>query len=386
MNSESSPLTAAYLAVQQSLLAERNTSGHWTGELASSALSTATAVSALALMERHLPANEEGVCAHESMLARDTSLIIRGLHWLAERQNPDGGWGDTDRSLSNIATTMLVQAAFHLTGVPAMHEGLLERAKEYVQRQGGLAGLRKRYGKDKTFVVPILTNCALAGLVPWSKVPSLPFELACLPQSWFRFLRLPVVSYAIPALVAMGQARYFHHKPWNPISRVMRRAAVERSLRLVEQMQPASGGFLEAAPLTSFVVMSLASIGRADHPVCQRGLKFLHDSVRNDGSWPIDTNLATWNTTLSINALADDDSIEMLGQDERLLDWVLQCQHKEVHPYTAAEPGGWAWTDLSGGVPDVDDTSGSLLAIARLHRRAPRQRQQQIAQEWAKDQ
>lgn len=380
MSLERSQLQAAYSTVQQALLEQYREAGHWTGRLASSALSTATAVSALALMERQLPANEEGYCAHESILARDSSLIIRGLHWLAERQNPDGGWGDTDRSLSNIATTMLVQAAFHLTGVPVVYGDLLDRAKAYVERQGGIAGLRRRYGKDKTFVVPILTNCALAGMVPWSKVPSLPFELACMPQSWFRFLRLPVVSYAIPALVAIGQAKFFHRKPWNPITRLLRQAATERSLKLVEKMQPASGGFLEAAPLTSFVVMSLASIGKAESSICQRGLQFLHDSVRPDGSWPIDTNLATWNTTLSINALSDEESTAAFAEDERLLDWVLSCQHTEVHPYTAAEPGGWAWTDLSGGVPDVDDTSGALLALARLHRRVPQASKQRIEQ------
>ena len=33
-----------------------------------------------------------------------SELIIESLHWLARRQNEDGGWGDTDRSLSNIAT------------------------------------------------------------------------------------------------------------------------------------------------------------------------------------------------------------------------------------------------------------------------------------------
>src|SRR5690606_24983183 len=162
---------------------------------------------------------------------------------------------------------------------------------------------------------------------PWTKVPSLPFELACMPQSWFRFLRLPVVSYAIPALVSIGQAKFVHRKPWNPVTRLIRQAAMEHSLRLVEKMQPASGGFLEAAPLTSFVVMSLASIGKADSVICQRGLQFLHDSVRSDGSWPIDTNLATWNTTLSINALADEESAATLSSDERLLEWVLSCQH-----------------------------------------------------------
>ena len=134
------------------------------------------------------------------------------LRWILERQNSDGGWGDTDLSLSNISTTMLVRAAVHLAGQQERFAAPVRRAESYIAAQGGIEGLRNRYGKDKTFAVPILTNCALAGLVDWSEVSPLPFEMACLPQSWYRFARLPVVSYAIPALVAIGQAR-FHHLP-----------------------------------------------------------------------------------------------------------------------------------------------------------------------------
>jgi len=46
--------------------------------------------------------------------------------------------------------------------------------------------------------------------------------------------------------------------------------------------------------------------------------------------------------------------------------WLLAQQYRTVHPYTQAAPGGWAWTDLSGGVPDADDTPGALLALAKL--------------------
>ena len=132
-------------------------------------------------------------------------------------------------------------------------------------------------------------------------------------------------------------------------------------------MQPASGGFLEATPLTSFVVMSLAGIGRTAHPVVRRGVEFLIHSVGDDGSWPIDTNLATWVTTLSINALA--------ASGERVAwlactDWLLACQHLAVHPFTNAAPGGWGWTDLSGAVPDADDSAGALLALAAIRQSA----------------
>ena len=75
--------------------------------------------------------------------------------------------------------------------------------------------------------------------------------------------------------------------------------------RLLRAMQPESGGYLEATPLTSFVVMSLAGMGQTASPVVEAGVRFLVESMRDDGSWPIDTNLATWVTTLSIGALAE---------------------------------------------------------------------------------
>jgi squalene-hopene/tetraprenyl-beta-curcumene cyclase len=178
---------------------------------------------------------------------------------LVRQQNEDGGFGDTDLSHSNIATTYLVVAALHLAGVADQHESLLEHADGYIAAKGGLQGLRERYGIDKTFVVPIMTNLALAGLVDWREIDTLPFELACVPQAWYRFVGMPVVSYAIPALVAIGQAQFFHAPPRNPISRLIRWLSITRSLAVLRRMQPESGGYLEATPLTSFVVMSLAS-------------------------------------------------------------------------------------------------------------------------------
>src|SRR4051812_25043513 len=78
------------------LLAERNVAGRWEGELPSSALSTATAVFALSLLPEREP--------HQG-------LISKGLNWLVENQNADGGWGDTVKSFSNISTTALCWAA-----------------------------------------------------------------------------------------------------------------------------------------------------------------------------------------------------------------------------------------------------------------------------------
>jgi squalene-hopene/tetraprenyl-beta-curcumene cyclase len=350
-------------AAEKKLLEARVPAGHWEGDLSPSALSTATAVCALELVRRNrrgAPAALEG-------------LVQAGLAWLARHQNPDGGYGDTADSPSNISTTTLCWATL---GMLPAQAAAAARAEAWLRKEcpdlspPSLAWtIRRRYGEDRTFSVPILTMCALAGRFgsgpeAWRSVPGLPFELAALPRSWFGVLGLRVVSYALPALIAIGQAIHRHHPPRNPLTRLFRALTKKSTLGLLERIQPASGGFLEATPLTSFVTLSLAGSGLADHPVAGRGMDFLVASARPDGSWAIDTNLATWVTTLSVHALPP--GALSPGERRTIRDWLLRQQHREEHPYTGAAPGGWAWTDRSGGVPDADDTPGALLALALL--------------------
>jgi squalene-hopene/tetraprenyl-beta-curcumene cyclase len=356
-------------ALRGKLLTARGPHGHWEGRLSSSALSTATAAFALAVVDR----------------VQYRSLVDRGLQWLCENQNADGGWGDTVDSPSNLSTTMLCYSALAIPDGPSACSRCVEKTELWLLHKVGsldpqslAAAVEAQYGRDRTFSVPILTMCALAGRLgqgrdAWKRVRPLPFELAVLPHRLFKWLRLPVVSYALPALIAIGQVRYEYRRPANPFARAVRCLSRARTLRVLASIQPDNGGFLEAAPLTSFVVMSLAACGRRDHRVVARGVEFLIHSIRQDGSWPIDTNLATWGTTLSIIALASGGLEGSLSSSERqrLTDWLLSCQHRRIHPYTQAAPGGWAWTDLPGAVPDADDTAGALVALHELSRADP---------------
>ena len=351
-------LVAAEQIACEGLLAERADSGTWVGQLSTSALSTATATLAI-----HLFVRSGGATGRAESLGR---LVEAGRDWLLAHQNDDGGWGDTVLSFSNISTTMLAHATLSAVSVPVSATAaekrilVLERAERYIERAGGVDAVLARYGRDRTFSVPILTHCALAGLVDWRQVIALPFELAAVPHRFYKTLRLPVVSYALPALIAIGLVRFHARRPWNPLTRMVRRLVSGRVLRVLESIQPSNGGFLEAAPLTSFVTMSLVGCGLGDHKVTRRGIDFLAESVREDGSWPIDSNLATWVTTLSANALG-----ERLSEVARepIRGWLLGQQYREVHPYTNADPGGWSWPELPGGVPDVDDTPGAVLAL-----------------------
>ena len=374
-------LADAHREARSRLLSLREEGGHWAGELSSSALSTATAVCALLLVDER----------------RYAALAAGGVRWLLDQQNGDGGWGDTTRSFSNISTTMLCRAALTIWKKSAESQGGspvacpsqssekaevgLHRAEAYLETAcGGLdsatltRAIRRRYGKDHTFSVPILCCCALAGLVGWDEVPALPYELACFPASAYRRLNLPVVSYALPALISLGLLIHNRRPPGCVVTRSIRRAAAPHALRKLEAIQPANGGFLEAAPLVSFVTMGLAGAGLAAHPVAARCVQFLQSAVRADGSWPIDTNLSTWVTTLSINALDGGAEPHEEGSRagggatdvEKLRRWLLEQQYRSVHPFTSAAPGGWGWTPLLGAVPDADDTAGALLALHSL--------------------
>ncbi|MBN1765065.1 MAG: hypothetical protein JW860_07400 [Sedimentisphaerales bacterium] len=353
-------------ATVDKLLSYQDPGGHWMGELSSSALATATAVGALAVFDKQ----------------QHTSLIQDGTQWLANHQNSDGGWGDTLNSFSNISTTTLCWSAFGL--VPEaqdQYKDVIEKCESYLSKAaGGLdsdrlaTAISRRYGNDKTFSAPILSMCALSGRLgvgrrAWHHVEPLPFELALLPRSWFKALRLQVVSYALPALIAIGQSRFRNLPPRNPVTRIIRACAVNKTKSLLTAIQPANGGFLEATPLTSFVVMNLVAAGEKDHAVTRKAVEFLAASMREDGSWPIDTNLATWVTTLAINALGECENFhEILPEPfrEKLTDWLLDQQFSQRHPYTYVEPGGWGWTNLPGSVPDADDTAGALLALKHL--------------------
>ncbi len=349
------------------LLDRRAARDHWEGHLASSALSTGTAILALHLTaERRRRSGEPLV-----------PMVRAGARWLVGHQNEDGGWGDTVRSRTNISTTAIVWAALSMVASDASAKAAVARAESWLRAEAGgvdpgtlREAVLRRYGTDQTFSVPILTVLALTGKLgpgadAWRLVPQLPFELAAVPHGWFQHLSLPVVSYALPALIAIGQVRHRRAPSRNPITRALRDLAGPRTHRVLIEMQPESGGYLEATPLTSFVVMSLVGAGLPGSPVVESGVKFLVQSIRRDGSWPIDTNLSTWVTTLSIAALAD---AGMLPDGDRtaMREWLLGQQSTREHPFTHAAPGAWAWTPLSGGVPDADDTAGALVALRQL--------------------
>ncbi|MBN2843580.1 MAG: hypothetical protein JXM68_10840, partial [Sedimentisphaerales bacterium] len=152
------------------LLAKRQGNIGWTGMLSGSALSTAVSLFALNI--------NDPVCYRKE--------IDAGLNWLLQNVNTDGGWGDTVKSSSNISTTLLVLAAMEKAGSFVSTAAAREKARSWIasycgsmQPQDIARAVYSRYDNDKTFSAPIMTVCALAGLLgddsyAWQYVSSLP--------------------------------------------------------------------------------------------------------------------------------------------------------------------------------------------------------------------
>ncbi|MHC4360619.1 MAG: prenyltransferase/squalene oxidase repeat-containing protein, partial [Planctomycetota bacterium] len=267
MDIDKNKLENTLFALRGHLIESRSQGGYWSGELSSSALATATAVFALATVDKE----------------KYLSFIEGGLDWLASHCNSDGGWGDTPCSVSNISTTTLCWSAFAAAEDSSRYQQTIHNAELWLIGATGsleaerlVRAINEQYGKDRTFSSPILTMCALAGRLgpakeAWKLIKPLPFEFAALPHSFFRFLRLPVVSYALPALIAIGLVNFHHRKPANPVTRLFRHLARRRTLSVLQSIQPEDGGFLEAITLTSFVVMSLCAAGESDNKVVSKG-------------------------------------------------------------------------------------------------------------------
>ncbi len=343
------------------VLSEMNQECFWEGKLSSSALAVAVAVAALYFDNQK----------------EHSDRIIRGLSWLRSNMNSDGSFGDTPESPGNVSTSLLVYAAANLFSdkldwinhFQLKIVGYLNSHGVNLNSSEVSNVILKHYKNDYTFSVPILTMsglCGIPGKDAFNYIPQLPFEFALLPRRFYRLLNLSVVSYALPALVAVGIV-IFKNKNSGSLLQGIRRFFIPRAMNILRRMLPPGGGFLEAIPLTAFVVMSLLNAGYRESEIVKRGILFLTGTQREDGSWPIDINLSTWVTSLVVKGFRSNLSGFMnTDLQDKITNHFKLIQNEKVHPFNGTGPGGWGWTNYTGSVPDGDDTPAVMLALMNL--------------------
>lgn len=252
--------------------------------------STAAAVSALVMAEQY--GDSSLAAAQAEMLdvayRGDLSeLMLAGMRGLADCQNADGGWGQSPGMPSDLTSSLLALSAFRLTCVPARCADLEPRLEHYVRSQGGAAAL-KRTVADRSLLLGVLTNAAAAGVVGWRQTPVVRFERAAAP-TWARsMLSSPQFDSTNPVMLAGGLARFRQWRPKNPVLRWLRGASVDSCLQLVAAQQSDNGCFRANVLSTSFVVIALASAGKASHSIVRRAVACLLTNVSADADWRCD--------------------------------------------------------------------------------------------------
>jgi len=138
-------------------------------------------------------------------------------------------------------------------------------------------------------------------------------------------------------------------------------------MKTLHRMLPESGGYLEAIPLTAFVTLSLINSGYKKTNVVKKGIRFLKNTQRECGGWPIDVDLSTWVTSLSVKSFRSNlDAFLCADLQNTIAEHFILIQNKKVHPFNGTGPGGWGWTNHPGSVPDGDDTPGVIIALLKL--------------------
>ena len=274
--------------------------------------------------------------------------------WLAATQGQDGGWGDAVTDASTLNATALAVAALQMED-PTRYQQPIARGRLWIDAGGGFAAVNDP--QRATLSGPCRTVWALAGLVPWRAIRPLPVEISLLPRPVRR-----TISTTFPAFLSLAMLQD-RHLPLGRLRRPLRRLVERRGIRWLALTQCANGGYEESAFLTSIVALCLIETpGRA---IAGRAAAYVERAQRPDGSWPIDRDLETFDSALTVQALAAQGASLSGPADRALRRWFLEAQFDEVCFPTGAQPGGWAWAQ-PGGWPDMDDSSATIRALLRL--------------------
>ncbi|MCA9240750.1 MAG: hypothetical protein KDA37_11145 [Planctomycetales bacterium] len=248
---------------------------------------TAAAVAALVMAEQygHSDLSRSTFDYFDAAYRGDLSeLLLASLHWIADRQNADGGWSRQSGGPSDLTTSLLVLSAFRMTCVPAADAECEPRLEQYVKKQGGIAAFR-RQPIERGKQLGILAACAAAGLLSWKQLPVIRFERAAAPDLLKRLLQQPQFDQNDPVLLAYGLARFHRAMPVNPAVNWLRKASIDRALRLIRERQSPDGAFQQSVLATSSIVTSLASAGYASNSIVRHAVEHLLSSVLPDASW-----------------------------------------------------------------------------------------------------
>ncbi|CAL9647221.1 Squalene--hopene cyclase [Streptomyces sp. enrichment culture] len=356
--------------------------GYWKGDFETSLIGEAAEV-----MLRHF------------LGIRDEEATAATVKVLLAEQTPSGGWASYHKGPDELLLSTFCYVALRLAGC-APEEPALRAAARAVRANGGVEAIDNP---------TMLAWLALIGLWPWDDIPLIPPELVLLPpkapgsiyrmgaaargivvaNSLFMAGR-PVTpaSFGIEELYARpgGSARRLprpravraatalsHLYARHPVG-FLRRRAMRKATRWLEDTQERDGGWGGNWPQTANVIVGLIAAGhRPDHPVVRSAIEALDQYVvHKDGRRRLEMwTSVVMDTALAVSAAAMTGDAGTRAAAHRAVPWLLDNQVTELGDWAVLTedpvPGGWPYEFANDANPDSDDTAFAVAALRRLH-------------------
>ncbi len=375
---------------QRSLVAAQRPEGFWQAPL-----------------EANAEMNAEFIIYRRFMGVSDAGLEAKLSKYLLDIQQSDGSWNLFPGGEGDLSTSIEAYFALKLAGMRAGDEPMLQ-ARRWIMAHGGIA----KAGTLARFYL------AAMGQVPWSATPSMPIELALLPNwsplniyelsSWARGTLMALmlmqatrptvpVDYRdgvlelyiepphftkfklnrAPRLFSVRNALLLANSVLKGYERYHPRALRERAIRYVERWlldhQDANGSWGGIQPCYLLSPMALKGLGyRNEHPVIAKALEASHELTWHYGERVMYQPCVSpnWDTALAAKALIDSDFNRADASLVKAARWLIAHQIFKRGDWSVKrphlEPGGWAFEFFNDWYPDVDDSAVILMVIAAI--------------------
>jgi len=345
--------------------------------------------------------------------------IRRLAEHVRNRQSVEGGWSIYPGGPADVSASVKAYFVLKLVGddLDAPHMML---AQQTIRRLGGIEACN-------SFTKLYLS---IFGLYEWDRSPGVPPELILFPKwfpfnvyemsSWSRAIVVPLSiiwankpTCAAPAYATLEELRLVDskvagprfsrgslaHHGWSFVFQVLdrthkifervgmmplRRRAIAKSERWILQRLEKSDGLGAIFPPIVNTIIALRSLGyEEDHPVIQSQLEELEKlEIEEGGALRVQPcKSPSWDTALSINALAERHDPAASSRLEKAIEWLLAHEVKEPGDWCEKNPassiGGWYFEYNNEFYPDVDDTAQILTAVSKVEISDP-----ELGQRW----
>ncbi|MCX2827901.1 MULTISPECIES: terpene cyclase/mutase family protein [Bacillus] len=332
---------------------------------------------------------------------------------VASLQTNEGTWKlYEDESVGNLSTTINAYVALLASGRYTKEDINMKRAEAFIRRQGGitkahfmtkfLLALHGGYEYPSLFHFPTpmlflpedsplsifeLSSSARIHLIPMmicmnkrftvSKtiLPNLDYISGGSKKQWFREERSPLFQ------TLLGDVKKFLSYPLS-----LQHKGYKEAERFMIKRIETNGTLYSYASATFYMIYALLALGHSiQSQLISNAVLGLKSYIwnMNKGTHLQNSPSTVWDTALLSYSLQE----ARVPHDNKMIhkatDYLLQKQHKERKDWSVHAPildaGGWGFSDINTTIPDIDDTTATLRALARS-----RKGNQKVEEAWKK--